>query len=558
MKRSGWIIGIVVVVILAVGFSLLRGRSTASAKVKVGRTVKVERGDIQVKVSESGVLEPVTQVEVKSQVAGRVLRILVKEGDRVEKGALIALVDPTDIERDFERIKAQLAASQAGLRQAQENYELAVRQNKLAIQRAENNLKEAQRRLSQVSAPTRPQEIQQAQASVDSAQAGVEQAQAAANQSAAQVGQAKANLQRVEAQIVDSERNLERQKALVDKGFVAQSAVDQAQTALQLAEADRVSAQANLQAAQASERSAQANLRSTRANLASARQRLDLLKEGPRVEDIAPARAAVETARTALETERANAAQAELRRRDIERAQAEVRQIENQLAQQQVRLRETRIVAPISGEIISKNVNEGELVASATAGFAQGAVLVRVADLSRMQVRVNVNEVDVARIRVGLPVEVRVDGAPGKVYSGEVQAIAPASLTANQGTQNTGNQNAVVRFEVKIRVENPDARLRPGMTAAVAIIRDEKKGVLILPAEALGTNDTVTVVTGTGEKQTKAEKKITVGLKNDATIEVVSGLSEGETIEVAKVDASDRRKIQIGGGDDGDEGEGEE
>lgn len=557
MKKAAWIIGILVVAVAAIGFVLSRGQSAAAAKVTVGRTVEAKRGDIAVTVSESGVLEPVTQVEIKSRVAGRVKRIFVTEGQRVANGALIALVDPTEVERDVERIKAQLSASQAGLRQAQENYSLTVRQNELAIKRAEASLKEAQRRLAQTSAPTRPQEIEQAQSGVEQAQAAVEQAESNALQAEAQVKQSEAAAQRVEAQITDGKRNVDRQKALLGKGFVSQSAVDQAETSLALATADRASAQANLRAAQASAQSSQASLRSSKASLASAKQRLNLLKEGPRQEDIAPARAAVETSRVALETERANAAQSELRRRDVERAQAEVRQIQNQLAQQNVQLTETRIVAPLAGEITGKYVNEGELVASATAGFAQGAVLVRVADLAQMQVRVNVNEVDVAKVRVGQPVDVKVDGAPGKVYAGKVASIAPASLTANQSTASQpASTTAVVRFEVKIRVDNPDARLRPGMTAQAAIILEKREGTIILPAEAMQPGDKVTVVTGTEKDKTlkKEEKTIKVGLRNDADVEVKEGLKEGDKIEVPKVDAKDRRKIKFG--PDGDGGDG--
>jgi HlyD family secretion protein len=556
VKKAAWIIGILVAVVAAVGFVIFRGQSAAAAKVTVGRTVEAKRGDISVTVSESGVLEPVTQVEVKSRVAGRVKRIFVTEGQRVQQGALIALVDPTEVERDAERIKAQLAASQANLRQAEENYTLAVRQNILSVKRAEASLKEAQRRLTQASAPTRPQEVQQAQSAVDQAQAAVEQAESNALQAEAQVNQSQASAQRVEAQITDAKRNVDRQKALLTKGFVSQSAVDQAETALALAIADRASSQASVRSAQASAQSSQASLRSAKASLASARQRLNLLKEGPRLEDIAPSRAAVETSRAALEAEKANAAQAELRRRDVERAQAEVRQVQNQLAQQNVQLVETRIVAPLAGEITGKYVNEGELVASATAGFAQGAVLVRVADLTQMQVRVNVNEVDVAKVRVGQPVDVKVDGAPGKVYAGKVASIAPASLTANQGTAAGANTTAVVRFEVKIRVANPDARLRPGMTAQAAIILEKRAGTLVLPAEAMQPGDKVTIVTGTEKEKNlkKEEKTIKVGLKNDADVEVLEGLKAGDKVEVPKVDAKDRRKINFGPDGDGEDG----
>jgi len=503
--RVGLILACIVV---AVGYGWARFKARATPKSAVSRTVTVKPGDIKVTVSETGTLEPVIEVEVKSKVAGRVQKIFVKEGDHITVGDPIAIIDPTEVTRQVEQIKAQLASSQAGLRQAEENYTLTQRQNGDAIRRAEASLVEAKARLVQTAAPTRSQDMEQQKETVRRAEAAV---------------------RRNEAQVADARRNLTRQKALVDKGFVAQSAVDSAQTNLSLAEADQASAATDL---------------------ASAKERLSLLKEGTRKEDVDMARASVDTARVNLETERTNAANAQLRYRDVERARAEVAQIENQLAQQSVALHDTRIIAPMSGEITGKYLNEGELVASATAGFAQGAALVRVADLTKMQVKVNINEVDVTRLKLGMPVEIRVDGVKGETFGGRVAAIAPSSLGSNSTSSGQSSQGAVVRFEVKVAVTTPDRRLRPGMTAAVDIIQNRKKNVLLLPAEALPSGEQVTVVTGKGDKQTKTKQAVKVGLRNDSVIEVTSGLKSGDVVEVPKVEAKDRRKISFDGPND--------
>jgi HlyD family secretion protein len=248
------IIGILVVGVAgaAVTFGVSRSRQQAAAKVEIGRTVTVKRGDVRLSVAETGTLEPVSQVEVKSRVAGRVLRIFVKEGQRVQTGDPIALIDPTEVQRDVARIEAQLAASRAGLAQAEENYRLTKQQNRLSILRAEAALTESKRRYAQAAAPNRTQDIAQAAAAVQRAEAALLRN---AN-----------SQQRIEAQIMDAERNFERQKALVAKGFVAQSAQDTAQTSLQLAQAD-------LAAAKNDRASAEAEVR-------SAKERLSLLKEG--------------------------------------------------------------------------------------------------------------------------------------------------------------------------------------------------------------------------------------------------------------------------------------
>jgi len=305
---------------------------------------------------------------------------------------------------------------------------------------------------------------------------------------------------------------------------------------------------------------------------------LALLKEGPRAEDIdvvrigvdaakvrvrqaevrleqakvrvAQARIGVRTAEVERDTQKANAALAAVRMRDVERARADVAQVSNRLAQQSVQLDETRIVAPMSGEVTGKYLEEGELVASATAGFAQGAALATIADLSRMQVKVNVNEVDVAKLRAGLPVEILVDGIPGKIYRGRVASIAPASLTSSQpgaGASGAagGTANAVVRFEVKVKVLGADSRLRPGMSASVDILLNRRSKVIILPAEALRPGDKVVVVTGSGESIRREERAVKIGLRNESEVEILEGLTNGDRVEVPKADASDRRKINI-------------
>jgi multidrug resistance efflux pump len=238
----------------------------------------------------------------------------------------------------------------------------------------------------------------------------------------------------------------------------------------------------------------------------------------------------------------------------VERARADVRQIENQLAQQSVQLAETRIVAPISGDVTGKYQEEGELIASATAGFAQGAAVVSIADLSKMLVRVNINEVDVARVKVGQPVEISVDSVPGKRFAGRVSSISAAAIgkslkrdvAASAQSSGTGG---VVRFEVKVTVGNADRRLRPGMTAVVDIILDRHKNVLTLPAESIKPGNKVAVVTGPAKEQKATDAKITTGLKNDAEVEILSGVSEGDTVEIPKINAKDRRKIEFDGPD---------
>ena len=548
------LIAIGLVVVGGGGYYFTRMKS-AKPVVAVGRIVSAETGDVALIVSESGTLEPVIKVDVKSRVAGRLSRFYVKPGDVVAAGQLIATVDPQEVAREVAGIAAQVRSARAGLEQTKENESLIARQVALAVDRAKIGVQTAESQVADA-------EVSKSDAAVNLRDAilGVETAEKRYAQTAAptrpqELAQAVASLKRAEDQLDDQKRQVERRKTLLTKGFISQQDVDTAETQVRLQESD----------------------------IQSARQRVALLKEGPRKEDIDTAKLAVDAAKIRVEQANIRLKQADikvsqakinlrtskvelqnqennlgtvaLRKRDIERSRADVAQIENRFAQQSVQLTETRIVAPMAGEVTGKYLEEGELVASATAGFAQGAAIVTIANLKQMQVRTNVNEVDVVKVKVGQPVEIRVDGVRNVTFHGVVASKAPASLTSSQaGATNTSasaSSNQVVRFEVKVRVTDGDARLRPGMTASVDILLDRKTKVTKIPTEAIRPDDSVMIMTGTKEKPVLTPRKVTLGLRSDSATEVISGLKPGEKVEVPKVDAKDRRKVnfQDGPGD---------
>lgn len=537
------------VISLSIGGYFVYKNQTAVAVVTTGRIVTSSIGNVVLRVSESGTLEPVIKVDVKSRVGGRISKFLVKPGDLVTAGQLLAIVDPKEVAREVAGVAAQVRSARAGLAQANENQALVARQMTIAVERATIGVKTADTQVADAQVAKT-----EAQINLRDAELGVEQAQRRLTQAAAptrpqEIAQAEASLQRIEDQMDDQRRVLERRKSLLARGFISQQDVDTVATQVRLGDSD----------------------------ILSARQRLNLLKEGPRKEDIETARIAVDAARIRVEQAQIRVKQvaikltqaqitlenaknelksqqnsmgtADLRKRDIERSRADVAQIENRFAQQSVQLTETQIVAPMAGEVTGKYLEEGELVASATAGFAQGAAIVTIANLKQMQIRTNVNEVDVVKVKVGQPVEIRIDGVSGQVFHGVVASKAPASITSTQpGTSNatqSAQSNQVVRFEVKIRVTDGDARLRPGMTAMIDILLAKKASVVRVPTEAIREDNTVMIMTGTKEKPVLTPRTVKLGLRTDAVTEVLSGLKDGEQIEVPKIDAKDRRKVDF-------------
>lgn len=143
-----------------------------------------------------------------------------------------------------------------------------------------------------------------------------------------------------------------------------------------------------------------------------------------------------------------------------------------------IQLEDTDVRAPISGTIIEKNVERGQVISSPTRDVGGGTVLLRMADLSLVQVRTLVDETDVGKIRAGLTATVTVDAFPNRPFDGTVLKIEPLA---------TVNQN-VTMFPVIVRIQNQEGLLRPGMNAEVEIHVGRRDSVLAIPNAALRTS----------------------------------------------------------------------
>jgi HlyD family secretion protein len=252
-------------------------------------------------------------------------------------------------------------------------------------------------------------------ANVHNVHANIENAQA-------EVASRRAQLERARVSIDDTKRILERQRALFERSLLPRNEVETAQTAYDVAVAQRNAAQADLE-------SAEAKLRAARAQLV--------------------------------------AAQAQ-----VEKSKAQVHQAQATLEQAKVDLERTIIRSPVTGTVISRNVDVGQTVAASL----QAPTLFTIAqDLAKMQVDTNVSEADIGHVAIGQTATFTVDAYAGQVMHGTVRDIRSAPIMV----QNVVNYNAV------IAVENPDLKLKPGMTATVSILVARRDNVLKIPKAAL-------------------------------------------------------------------------
>jgi len=325
VKKKKWVVLLTVVLVLAgVALVAAKGRDKADPKADVSpfRLGKVQAEDLQVSVREVGVVDPVTKVDVKSAVSGRVLALKVREGAVVQKGDVLAEIEP---------------------------------------------------------------DVNQAQ-SLSDVQASVKDA---------------------ELKLQDAERDYAVQKSLFEQGLLGKDP-------FRASEIKRDQAKENLRAAQ---------------------MRYQIVED-----------------------------------RGIP--------ISGNAASQNA-----RVTSPMSGVVIKKGVELGETVTSGVSSFNAGTVIFTVADLKSLIIRVNLNEVDIAKVHVGQPVRVTLDAYPQKIFNGKVTFVAPAAELVEK----------IKVFRIEVTLDELEEAFKTGMSANVEILGERRAKAVSIPLEALQKRDGKTV-----------------------------------------------------------------
>ncbi len=163
---------------------------------------------------------------------------------------------------------------------------------------------------------------------------------------------------------------------------------------------------------------------------------------------------------------------------DLANAEAQVVAARVSVENARIALDDTDVRAPVSGTIIFKPVEQGQVISSPTQDFAGGTLLMQMADLSQVQIRSLVDETDIGKIRPGMRASVSVASYPNQPFPGEVVKIEPQAVV---------EQN-VTMFAVLVSIQNPEGLLLPGMNAEVEVSIARSENVLTVPVMALRTD----------------------------------------------------------------------
>jgi HlyD family secretion protein len=308
----------------------------------------------------------------------------------------------------------------------------------------------------------------------------------------AQLEQAKANLQVMQARLEELEHGSRPQEIDAARAAVDQAQADFNNNELTLKRTKDL-AQQGISSPQTLD-NAQAQYEMAKAKLDSARKNYELVKIGPRIETINYAR-------------------------------AQVAQAQAQVDYAQTMLDSTLIRSPVTGTVLDRLVEKGEMVTSqafSTSGGAKASVA-SLADLNDLQVELDINQNDFSKITPHMNCNVVSDAYPDRVYKGVVAEIAPQA----------DRQKATI--QVKIKILHPDDYLRPEMNASVAFVSDQKtestgspaKPVIHVPASAVRNSAVFVVLSGKAVR-----RQVKAGPTNSQGVQILEGLIGGEDLIV--------------------------
>ena len=434
----------------------------------VVQTVRVERATVQVGYDEDGFVRSDVEAKVAARTAGRIRSIDARDGSSVTRGQTIATLDASEIRAAIDAADADAARARAVL-------DDTITSVRAATQTADSDLDAARAQLD--TAVARRDEVVSGAREAERARARALKAQA-------------------DTAAWEARRSYQREDRLFKAGYVPQRQLDAAWSALRQAEA--------------------------RQRQAAAEWRL--VEEGPRAEDrraaeaqVAQAHAVMATASARLDKARAGQSQVRAARAALASADARARQSRAALADVELRV-------PFSGSLVLQDVAVGDVV-------APGTLLARVVDPTRVYVEAQIDERDMAGVRLGMTVRVTCDSWTDQTFEGRLVRMQGEAIQKRRGLASAAREEDRI-FKARVEVSDPKHLLHPGMTVYAQVVTDTLEDVLVLPREAVQPRGAEWVVWRV-ENGRAWPRVVTLGAREVRRVQVKSGLEAGDEVVVA-------------------------
>jgi len=455
--------------LIAVYFSLGSG-----VQLKAEDLFEVRRGEFVAKIREPGELRALESATI-SAAKDLTIIYLIPEGTYAKKGDVLARFDPGKYEGQYEEAVAALNVSEADLHKAETDLEAQRHRLQSEIARFETEVRFAQLDLDDLKKRPLPSELAQAQMEVRRAQLAFENAEA--------------------------KRKL--LPALVEKGYITRETLEDA-------ELKALEAKTGLQAAHFN---------------------LQRVKAGATPAELERANVRLEQAQFALDkAKRGMASQLESYEANVEREKANIARANQLIRTAETRLKVKEITAPRDGVVVYARASENKGNEKIQLGMIpyEGQPILYLPDPSTIVADTEVNEVDIGKVQVGGPTELQLDSLPGVTFRGTVLKIG--SLARMKLTP-AGTPSGIKVFDVTVKIDDKDERIRPGLSATVGIIVERRDNVLSVPLSAvLARKGGQAVLVANGRRI--EERTLVLGSSNEHHVVVEEGLREGERVLV--------------------------
>ncbi|HKW76228.1 MAG TPA: efflux RND transporter periplasmic adaptor subunit [Terriglobales bacterium] len=207
----------------------------------------------------------------------------------------------------------------------------------------------------------------------------------------------------------------------------------------------------------------------------------------------------------------------------FKQAQAQVSQARAELAEKEEEYRNSTIISPIDGTVLSRDVEVGDAVSSILVLGSSATLVMNLGDTHQVYVKGKVDESDIGKVYLGQPARIKVESYKDKTFSGKVTKISPMGV----------EKDNVTTFEVRVSIDNAGGELKSQMTANAEIILEEHKSVLMIPEASLiydKDRKASVEVPDPAAKDGKKKVAVTVGISNGSKTELLSGLKEGQQV----------------------------
>ncbi len=506
------------ILLLWLGLGVLGFDYTYAQEISKPKPVRVatpQRGTIEEKITYTGNLEADATIEIYANISGKLVALKVNEGDRVNKGSLLAEIDSRELRIALKQAQAGLKIAESQLSTIKATAQINV---ETQVKAAYASLDSARVQVEQAQALARAQvtsQFEQAAASVTAAEANLKKVLAGSRNQ--EVQQAKAAVSGAKAELKNAQVNFDRMQKLHEKEAISDQDLD----------------------------NARAQLDGAKAQYESLVEQLSLIEEGTRQEDIIAAEAQLSQVQASLGLARAMVdtqdwktqialAHSQLRQAeasllssqklldihaweyDIAAAQAQFDQASEQVALARKRLSDATITSPIDGIVVNRDADIGDYAAAA--GTPGGNPILTIVKMDVVKAVFTVSETDLSNVAVPTAVSI----ATGQQHlKGKIDFISPIVAPENR------------TVTVKAEIPNSEYRLKPGMFVEVNIDLSGPDETLLLPREAVldiqgKVGHIFIAIDGKAQQQ-----PVKIGLTWGESISIIEGLTDSTPVIIS-------------------------